>query len=502
MRRKEESAQEEKARTWLANQVPALLPHFFGEEEPTNPTLKDMKKSLLRYGHLTDKQVNYAMVLAGKSKKNPPRKESKKNPPRKERSMKDNHFTPIYRKICRVMEANFSRSAVPTKLVVRTIKADEEGPRFGNILGRLHEARALGLIERRGRGKYRWSVASDWKVRIDSDLEPVSPSPSPQQDESKVTELTAQLERQAQELQSKEKMIAELKAQNALQIVIKHPDGKLHKVTDRVHRVFARALQLAAERKSLLLVGPAGCGKSFMCRQLKKALKLPRFGSLNCSVGMSEGHLLGRLLPTGEAGKFEYSRSRFVECYEEGGLFLLDEMDAADPNVLIVLNTALADGVLPVPNRVDDPEARRHPDFVFVAAANTYGKGADRQYVGRNELDEATLDRFRIGLIEMDYEDGLEIDNQPTYRPSIPQSFIDSRSETSLECEVCPNDDLRIRFQWYRQKIREARLERIVSTRFLVDAYAMVSNQGWTITDCEQAFFSGWSSDEIRKVVS
>jgi cobaltochelatase CobS len=36
--------------------------------------------------------------------------------------------------------------------------------------------------------------------------------------------------------------------------------------------------------------------------------------------------------------------------------------------------------------------------------ANTFGTGADRQYVGRNQLDESTLDRFRIGQIERDYD--------------------------------------------------------------------------------------------------
>lgn len=42
-----------------------------------------------------------------------------------------------------------------------------------------------------------------------------------------------------------------------------------------------------------------------------------------------------------------------MEFYEEGGVFLLDEVDAADANVLLVINQALANGHLPVPNRTD-----------------------------------------------------------------------------------------------------------------------------------------------------
>jgi hypothetical protein len=40
------------------------------------------------------------------------------------------------------------------------------------------------------------------------------------------------------------------------------------------------------------------------------------------------------------------------------------------------------------------------------AAANTYGTGADALYVGRNQLDAATLDRFYV--VEMDYDRKLE----------------------------------------------------------------------------------------------
>lgn len=48
----------------------------------------------------------------------------------------------------------------------------------------------------------------------------------------------------------------------------------------------------------------------------------------------------------------------------------------------------------------------RHPDFCAIAAGNTFGRGADRQYVGRNQLDAATLDRFQT--YEVDYDEQLE----------------------------------------------------------------------------------------------
>jgi MoxR-like ATPase len=44
----------------------------------------------------------------------------------------------------------------------------------------------------------------------------------------------------------------------------------------------------------------------------------------------------------------------------------------------------------------------RHDDFIFIGAGNTYGLGNDMQYVGRNQLDAATLDRFVILTITYD----------------------------------------------------------------------------------------------------
>ena len=257
-------------------------------------------------------------------------------------------------------------------------------------------------------------------------------------------------------------------------IEIKHADGKVVKIEGAVHPIFDSVLQLAQARKHIFLPGPAGCGKSHLAGQIADALKL-RFGFISCSAGMSESQLLGRLVPAGEGGKFEFVTTQFLECYENGGVFLFDEIDAADANVLLVINSALANGHLSVPSRHENPVAVRHPDFVCIAAANTFGRGADRQYVGRSELDESTLDRFRIGTVPMDYDE-------------------------RLERQLCPNPNLYARLAGYRAKVRENRLERVVSTRFMKDAYEMVAKWGWTVEMVEAKLFAGWRADEVAKV--
>jgi MoxR-like ATPase len=254
---------------------------------------------------------------------------------------------------------------------------------------------------------------------------------------------------------------------------VQRPDQTVRTLPGKPHAKFARALRLAAARCNVLLVGPAGCGKTHLAAQVAEALGLP-FACISSSAGMSEGQLLGRLVPTGEGGRFEYLRSDFVKCFEEGGVFLFDEIDAADSNTLLVLNAALANGHLALPNRPNKPSAIKHPDFVCIAAANTFGTGADRQYVGRNQLDESTLDRFRIGQIELDYD-------------------------PDIEAALCPDETLRSRLLCLRQKVRESKVRRVVSMRFLRDAYVMLQ-AGDTIEDIDEALFAGWTRDELNKV--
>lgn len=252
-------------------------------------------------------------------------------------------------------------------------------------------------------------------------------------------------------------------------------NGRPPVVLDGVqHVAFQESLELAAMGKPVLLIGPSGCGKTTLARQVAKALAR-RFGSCSFTNGMSEGALMGKLLPTGEGGAFEYWKSEFVDLFENGGLFLGDELDGADPNVLLIWNQGISNRTLPVPNRTQKPYAERHPEFTLMAAANTFGRGADRLYVGRNQLDEATLDRFRIGTIEMDYD-------------------------RELEEKLCKDQALLMKVWEIRERCHDAQMRRVVSTRFLCDAQDMMQGADWSMTDVMGKLTEGWSNDERTKV--
>lgn len=130
-------------------------------------------------------------------------------------------------------------------------------------------------------------------------------------------------------------------------------------------------------------------------------MELP-FHHISCSQGMSEAHITGRMLFDGA-----YVSSEFVECYENGGVFLFDEIDAADANVLMIINSAIANGYLSLPNRKEKSKAVRHENFICIISGNTFGTGSV-EYSGRGYLDAAFLDRFSMSKMFIDYDVTIE----------------------------------------------------------------------------------------------
>lgn len=165
---------------------------------------------------------------------------------------------------------------------------------------------------------------------------------------------------------------------------------------DRQHYMFEVLLLLAQCRIPVFMAGPAGSGKTTAAQSVAKALKL------DCEA-ISFGPM------TTQANMFGYKDANgiyhdtpLVRSALKGKVFLGDEVDAANPAVLTGINMVLANGHIALPEGMKE----KHENFVPIFAGNTFGTGANRQYVGRNQLDAATLDRF--AFIEWDYDLGLE----------------------------------------------------------------------------------------------
>jgi MoxR-like ATPase len=167
-------------------------------------------------------------------------------------------------------------------------------------------------------------------------------------------------------------------------------------IRDGEHKAFATVLQMLGAGVHLWLVGPAGSGKTTIVEHAAETLGR-RYFPFSCGPQMSQHALLGYMDATGR-----YVKTLFREAYENGGVFLFDEVDHGSAAVLDVLNAALANGKCSFPDGV----ITRHADFLAVAAANTWGTGADRQYIGAAQLSAAFLNRFCF--LHIDYDEDLE----------------------------------------------------------------------------------------------
>lgn len=172
--------------------------------------------------------------------------------------------------------------------------------------------------------------------------------------------------------------------------IIEIPTGEVH------HEKYETIKSCLECGIPVYLAGPAGSGKNHTVEQIAKELGWDFYFSNSVQ---QEYKLTGFI----DAGGTFHETEFYKACTSENDcVFFLDEMDASIPEVLVLLNAAIANGYFEFPNgRVDLKHVH------FVAAGNTVGSGADEMYTGRMVLDQATLDRFAI--IEFDYSIRIEM---------------------------------------------------------------------------------------------
>lgn len=208
------------------------------------------------------------------------------------------------------------------------------------------------------------------------------------------------------------------------------------------HEKFETVLKFVANNEPVYLSGPAGSGKNVICKQVADALGLDFYFT---NAVTQEYKLTGF---TDANGRFH--ESQFYKAFVNGGVFMLDEMDASIPEVLIILNAAIANRYFDFPAPIGKVDA--HENFRVIAAGNTLGHGADSNYVGRNTLDAASLDRF--AMIEIDYDNriALNVTNNNTELVVFCNNFRKSAEKNGLQVTVS-----------YRAMSRIAKMESLLS---------------------------------------
>ena len=236
------------------------------------------------------------------------------------------------------------------------------------------------------------------------------------------------------------------------------------------------------------LVGPAGTGKSTLamcaCREIfgiegpvEAVVKSGKFAQISFSPDTVSADMLGF---TDVNGVFH--ETEIIRVFRDGGLILFDEMDDADASLLVKLNTMLANRVIPIPGGV----VTQNEECYIVGTANTYGKGGNSMYVGRSRLDAATLDRWKMSTIDVDYDVKLE---EGIVARTIGENYPKAAKELTIATRVI------------RERIQANKWKQICSTRFVIDGCKMVA-AGYSIRKVLDTYLLDWDDNSRRLVNS
>jgi len=151
--------------------------------------------------------------------------------------------------------------------------------------------------------------------------------------------------------------------------------------------------------QNVLLVGPAGTGKSTLLRRILDDRKQP-FYMINLNGEVSVDDLVGvkDLVVDTKTGSTitSFNPGVLTLAMREGKPLIIDELDAATPDVLFVMQGIL-EGQPLVLTKCGSEIVTPQSGFMVGATANTIGKGDDTgMYAGTNVLNEAFLDRFAV----------------------------------------------------------------------------------------------------------
>ena len=142
----------------------------------------------------------------------------------------------------------------------------------------------------------------------------------------------------------------------------------------------------------VLLVGPSGSGKTTVGVEYAESKGLEyviQQGSAQLAVADLLGYKSIIKFDAKASNDDLYVPSLLRDAVENGKVFILDEIDACNPNTLLCLNALKLKEV-----QFPDKLVKVHPDFRFIATANTLVE--DEDYNGRSAMDKATLSRFCI----------------------------------------------------------------------------------------------------------
>ena len=152
----------------------------------------------------------------------------------------------------------------------------------------------------------------------------------------------------------------------------------------------------ALRGKNIMMVGPAGCGKTQAAKDLPVATNRPFY---YFNLGATQDPRATLIGNTHFAdGQTSFDESAFVKAIQtENAVILLDELSRAHPEAWNILMTVLDEGqrYLRLDEDINSPTIKVASGVSFIATANI-----GTEYTSTRVLDRALMDRFEI--IEVD----------------------------------------------------------------------------------------------------
>ena len=214
---------------------------------------------------------------------------------------------------------------------------------------------------------------------------------------------------------------------------------------------------------NVMLVGEAGSGKTTGAHNVATALNM-NFASISVGAQTGKHEFFGYKDANGN-----FVETDFYHAYKNGGVFLIDELDAGNAGVLTSINSALANGVCSFACGM----VEKNENFICIATANTYGNGATLEFIGRNAIDGATLDRFTV---------------------------IDWNIDENLEAQISKDSALCLEVQTIRKAVKKLGLKHIVSTRGLLNVEKLIGAGMERETAFKIAIWKGLSLDAVQQI--
>ena len=212
------------------------------------------------------------------------------------------------------------------------------------------------------------------------------------------------------------------------------------KINGITHEKFQEVCDYVSLNEPVMLIGPAGTGKNVLCKQVAEAYKLNYFSA---NAVQQPYDLTGFIDANGSYHETEFYKACKSASDGQDTLFVFDEIDGSNQEVMVMFNDALANGNYQFPNET----LNFSEHLKVIACANTFGTGATMEYVGRNQLDAATLDRFASVVID--------------YSPAIEES-------------LCPDSELLDFLRDFRNKCIDAGINNIISYRGIKRTYKIM----------------------------